>query len=121
MNPFLTLVFWFGVTALAVFRVAELLVFDDGPAAIFLRVRAWTGMYDRDEFGKPYANATRGQRGMGGLLECPFCVGMWVALVGALWLAFVSNLSVSEAFVMWLALAGAQAFFESVGGRVWRS
>lgn len=110
----------FIVCALAVYRAAELIAFDDGPREIFLKLRVRAGAYDRDATGRVVS-------GWGRLLECPYCVGMWLALAGALaLLPFAelrfdsvphSALSIVYFALYWFALAGAQAFLETVGGR----
>lgn len=108
--------------ALAVFRGAALLTQDDGPWDVFLRLRMAVGVYDRNEYGK-----------VGGfwaaLLECPYCMGMWMALVAVVVLVAVpfpvefprDPVSACFAFlwlgVTWFALAGAQAVLERIAGR----
>lgn len=96
----------FALAALAVFRLAELVAIDDGPFDIFLRLRTLAGSYDRDETGRAKSN-------LGRLLACPWCVGMWLAILPALWLADLTW----DTVVTWLALAGAQALMEGIGGR----
>lgn len=110
----------FALVALAVFRVAQMLVFDDGPADLFLRLRVWTGRYDRDEDGNPYAGVGRLRSGFGAMLECPYCVGVWLAFAGMCVLLFVDGMGLGVlvwAFVLVLALAGAQGALEAVAGR----
>lgn len=115
--------FWFGVIALAVYRVTEMVVLDAGPFDVFFRVRTWTLMYDRDGDGKPYFGANRVQKFVGGMLECVYCTGVWVALAGALMWAILAELEVSPrgvigVLVIWFALAGLQSVLENVAGRV---
>lgn len=110
----------FIVCALAVYRAAELIAFDDGPSEVFLKLRIRAGAYDRDATGRVIS-------GWGRLVECPYCVALWLALFGALALTpfaglrfdslFHSALSIAQFVALWFALAGAQAFLESVGGR----
>ena len=117
--------FSFGVRfillALAVFRVAEMFVFDNGPANLFWKLRAWTGMYDRDADGDPYANATPLQVNVGALLSCVHCFSVWLAFPAALMLFFVSFAPEGIGWlwlgVVWLALAGAVSVIETRGGR----
>ena len=51
------------LAAFAVYRLAQLIAIDDGPLDLFRRLRAWaiTGW-------------------LGGLLHCPFCLQIWLAL-----------------------------------------
>ncbi len=96
----------FVLAALVCFRLAELIAVDDGPGDVFMRLRIRAGSYDRDEQG-------RIKTGTGRLLACPYCLGIWWALAFAVWLDGIS----AEMAVVWFALAGAQAFLETIGGR----
>lgn len=51
------------------------------------------------------------------LVNCPYCTGVWFALAGAFYLARAWHLDFLTSLVLWLALAGAQAFLFSLGGR----
>lgn len=82
------------VAALATYRVTQFLVYDTGPWEIMERVRRAAGS---GELGK--------------LLVCPYCTGVWVALAATAAL-FVDHWLVN-AILLWLGLAGAQAWLES--------
>jgi hypothetical protein len=83
--------FRFLLAALATWRLAFLLVREDGPGHIFARLRNRLG------------NGFLGQ-----LLGCVKCVGLWVSIpfaffVGGDWIELV---------VMWLALSGVTALID---------
>jgi hypothetical protein len=56
----------FTLATLATWRVAHLLAFEDGPWALVARLRAAAGR-------------------LGGVLECFYCLSLWVAAPLALW------------------------------------
>lgn len=98
--------------AFGVFRTAEALTLDDGPFGVFLRWRIFVGVYDRDASGRP-------TKELGRLFECPYCIGVWLALGGALSWFYLYHLpfDVGIFFLLWLALAGIQASLQTVCGR----
>lgn len=61
------------LTTLAAFRLAQLMVFDDGPFDLLRKIRAWAGTERLDEDGRPRTN-------LGRLLACTWCAGVWTAL-----------------------------------------
>lgn len=126
MTPFGFLLFL--VLACATFRLAELVVFDNAPFHLLLRLRTWTHLYDHDALGDPFYGANAFQRWLGGLLDCPHCAGVYLAFFGALaWLVLVSPRGELELYgvpelvlwfvVVWWALAGLQSALEIVAGR----
>lgn len=82
------------LAALATWRVTHLLVAEDGPADLIVRLRAWLG---RSFAGK--------------ILDCFYCTSLWVAAPTAL---FVSREPLGWLFT-WLALSGAACLLERVG------
>lgn len=96
------------VAAFATFRLAELLCIDDGPGDVFFRLRVRLGVYDLVEIGDDRKPATWHGR----LFACPWCLGMWIALL----LAVVFDRSVLLP-VTWFAIAGGQALLQAIGGR----
>jgi len=96
------------LTVFAVFRVSELVSIDDGPFDVFLRLRSAAGVYQRGADGRP-------MRGVGRLVGCPYCVGVWVSMLGAAAVLFPS--AVVDAIVLLFGIAGAAAFVQSVSGR----
>ena len=84
-------IFRFLLAALATWRLAFMLVREDGPREIFARLRKRLGA---GFFGK--------------LLSCVKCVGVWVAFP----LAFFVGGRWVELVVVWLALAGVVALID---------
>lgn len=94
------------LACLAVFRAAEMIAVDDGPFDIFANIRILVGCYDFNETGRAKTN-------LGRLLGCPYCVGVWLAFIAALIIApFDFHLP-----LYWFAIAGGQAFIQTIGGR----
>jgi hypothetical protein len=81
----------FVMAALAVWRLSHLVSREDGPFASIARLRGWLG-----------------DRRLGRLLDCPFCLSMWFAIPGALFL----RVPALETAVGWLALSGAACVIE---------
>jgi hypothetical protein len=101
-------VFVFVLAAFACFRLAELFSFDDGPFDALYRLRLWMGGYDFGENGEPVST-------WGRLINCPFCLGIWFALLIAL--VLWGNAPIVTFVLYWLALAGAQAALQGLVGR----
>jgi hypothetical protein len=83
--------FWFLLAALAVWRVTHLLHAEDGPFDVFVRL-----------------SAKLGEGFWGKLLDCFYCLSIWIAapaalLLGRYWL---------ERLLLWLALSAAAIFIE---------
>ncbi len=80
--------FWprFVLSALATWRASHLLAYEDGPADLVLRLRAWAG-----------------SGFLGRMLDCFFCLSLWVAAA----FAFVLAREPIAWVVAWLALSGA--------------
>lgn len=70
----------------------------------------------RKPFGQRAAGQPRYSRAwyLAELINCPYCTGVWFAF--ALTFALLPA-SLGEFLLYWLALAGLQAFFFSLGGR----
>lgn len=84
-------VYWLLLGTLAVWRVTHLLVAEDGPWDIVVRARrrAGSGFWGR-------------------LLDCFYCLSLWIAaplavLLGATW---------AERVLLWLAMSGAAILLE---------
>lgn len=86
--------FPFTIATVATWRVSHLLVAEDGPADLIIRVRTYLG---RSFFGT--------------LMDCFGCVSLWVALPLAL---FVTR-QPFELVVVWLALSGGAMLLERIG------
>jgi hypothetical protein len=83
--------FRFVLGALATWRVAHLLAYEDGPWDIVARLRA-----------------ALGEGGLGRLLDCFYCLSLWVALP----VAFAVASGPAGWVLAWLALSGAAAIIE---------
>jgi len=79
--------FWprFVLCTLATWRVSHLLAFEDGPADLVLRVRA-----------------AAGSGLLGRMMDCFYCLSLWVALP----FAFVLTRDAVDWTLAWLALSG---------------
>ena len=85
--------FRFVVAVLATWRVTRLVVREDGPFDLIvkLRVRVGGGL-------------------VGQLMDCPYCLGLWLAAP----FAFALADSVAAWLIAWLAIAGGAAFLENM-------
>jgi hypothetical protein len=96
---------WFLFTLLtfAVYRASQLLVYDDGPFNLIFKFRVMVGVHDLDQGGEPKAL-------LGKLFACPYCLGLWLAIPGAL----VAAGAIDSFIILWLAIAGSQSFLEAL-------
>lgn len=90
MDPWMRLV----LAVLAVWRVTHLLAREDGPGEVLARLRAWLG------WGF-----------WGRLMDCFYCLSVWVAAPFA---PFVAR-GLVEVVVAWLALSGGACLLERLG------
>ena len=89
----------FFVFGLATWRVASLLVHEEGPWKVFFRLRVWAGIVH----GPQGEIAMIPDRFLAGVLSCVWCCSLWVALgwsafwlvspVGSVWCAGVFAMS----------------------------
>ena len=81
----------FVLCALAIWRITHLLAEEDGPWDLIFRMRAWLGA---SIFGR--------------LMDCFYCLSLWVSLPFAIWLSggWIGLL------VHWQALSGAACLLE---------
>jgi len=84
-------IFYFVLSILAVWRITHLLGKEDGPFNIIflIRKKAGAGFF-------------------GSLLDCFYCLSVWIALPFAIWL----GITWWEKILMWLALSGAACLLE---------
>ena len=83
--------YWLALGTLAVWRVTHILNAEDGPGDVFVRLRKLAG------------------RGFwGDLLDCFYCLSMWVAVPFAWWLGD----GWKEILLLWPALSGAGILLE---------
>ncbi len=80
-----------GLAMLAAWRVTHLLWAEDGPADALARLRR-----------------AAGSGALGRLLDCFYCLSLWVALPFAVWLAE----GWIDGIIGWLALSGAACLLE---------
>jgi hypothetical protein len=85
----------FALAALAVWRVAHILVHEDGPRRLIAQLRA-------------LAAGTE----IGRALDCVACMSLWLALPASVWV----SRRFSEFIPTWLALSGAAFLLERIGG-----
>jgi Protein of unknown function (DUF1360) len=84
----------FVMAALATWRVTHLLAREDGPAGLLARLRIQLG---QGLFGK--------------LMDCFYCLSLWVALP----LALLVCQELWDRVLAWLALSGAACLMERIG------
>lgn len=82
------------LAVLATWRVTHLLASEDGPGDVIVRLRRWLG----DSFA-------------GALMDCFYCLSLWVAAPAAF---FVARQPL-ELVVTWLALSGGACLLERIG------
>jgi hypothetical protein len=89
---------WFRliISILATWRIAHLITSEDGPFDLIVRLRARAG-----------------EGFVGQLMDCPYCLSMWVAIPFAFSLA-ASFLAWCAA---WLAISGGASLLERFSGR----
>jgi hypothetical protein len=71
------------LTALAAWRLASLLAQEDGPFAMFARLRHWAGVRSvvtRDAQGNPQATRVA-QNTLAEGLTCVWCTSIWTAII----------------------------------------
>lgn len=71
----------------AVIGLAQLITKEAGAFGIFERIRT--------------------RFPLGGLLDCPYCLMVWLAIPAAYWVSLENNIGVPMVYVVWLALIGA--------------
>ena len=96
------------LAALAVFRTAQFLAYDEGPFGVAAGLRNLAGVNDRGENGLP-------RRALGRLFECPYCLGAWLSL-GAAALVLLPTLA-GDAVLVALAIMGAQSSLQDYSRR----
>jgi len=95
------------LAGLAVYRLAQLVVYDDGPFGLIRRWRAWMA-----NESVPW---DRLRETLGELVHCPYCLGVWFA-AGAAALVLWPTAGGDVALAV-LGLAGAEALLEDVSIR----
>lgn len=83
--------FGFFLVVLAVWRITHLFSYEDGPYNLVIKFRMQLG-----------------QSFFGSLLDCFYCLSIWVSLPFAIWKVN----SISEFLLYWLALSGASCIIQ---------
>lgn len=111
---------------LSCYRLARLIARDDGPFFLFKRVRYWTK--DRAWLEAHYSNNTITDKPQSSnpadyqiadrhygkwhtlaeALDCPYCCGVWLSI--PLFLFVIYPMTVSDLFMLLMAISGAQAW-----------
>lgn len=94
--------------ALALYRLTALVVHDEGPGDIFLRLRDSLGAYNYGADGRP-------ETWHGRLISCPYCVGVYLGSLG--FVLLLLNLEPVNWFMAWWAMLGLMAWLEGSSGR----
>ncbi len=87
------------LVCLAVYRLADLLVIDDGPFDIFCNIRSW---FNKGIVGN---NAIRKTIAEG--IQCRYCVGVWFAILLTPFIYF--PFMISDIVITIFAVAGVQS------------
>lgn len=87
---------------LACYRLARLITKEAGPFDMFHYLRSAVGVYDYGDDGRP-------QSPLGKLFDCPYCTGVWAALI----LALLPECKLQRWFVSWLAICGIQTALQN--------
>jgi len=88
--------YWLVLAVLAVWRVTHLLYAEDGPWKLLAKFRGRLG-----------------EGFLGGLLDCFYCLSLWIAAP----FAFYLGESAGEQFLLWLALSGGASLLERTSRR----
>jgi hypothetical protein len=84
---------FFLIVSLAIWRITHLLSKEDGPFDVIYRLRKWAG------------------EGLWGqLLDCFYCLSIWVSLPFALW----TGATVQEKLLFWMAYSGLACLLEKL-------
>lgn len=85
----------FTLCTFAVYRVAYMLAYEDGPFDLFSRWREFVGQ--KDWIGRGF--------------HCPLCMSWWLSAIAGLYLA---KLDVQLVLLYWFAIAGATLLLHKV-------
>lgn len=98
---------WLIILAFVCYRLAQLIANDQGPLNIFGHLRAWID-------ARAKAEQERGKlliwQSVSEGINCPFCVGIWVAIG----LGLIYSGAEWYTVVYILAIAGLQSFLEGI-------
>jgi hypothetical protein len=88
--------FRFALAVLATWRLAHLVAREDGPFGLIVRARARAG-----------------HGALGQLMDCPYCLSLWIAAPWAFWIAS----GPVDLLAAWLAASGGASLLERVTSR----
>jgi hypothetical protein len=88
--------YWLIVAVLVVWRITHLLQGEDGPWNQMARLRQWAG-----------------QGFWGGLLDCFYCLSLWIALPAA----FLTGQGWKRCLILWPALSGGAIMLERISSQ----
>lgn len=89
----------FIIASLATYRIADIIADEEGPAAIFAKLRK----------SVPPGNPKRG-------ISCPYCVGVWVAGLLTAWLWHLGQVPLPMVPVYLFGVSGCSAAIKSAIG-----
>jgi len=98
---------WFVIFSFACYRLAQLIANDDGPLSIFGRLRRLVD--NRAKAEQEQGKRLIWQSAADGI-NCPFCVGIWVAIPLAIILGGIHWYTIIYIF----AIAGVQSWLEGM-------
>lgn len=84
------------MASLAVYRLSHLIAFEDGPGDCIAKIRERAG-----------------NSWIGKLMDCPYCVSVWVSLP----VAVIHYSDIAGLIVDWLAISGAAVITEKITGK----
>lgn len=95
---------WFILLGFAVFRLGWLFAREDGPFAVFLRMR----MVLNSKAARVQPQHYNLDWTLAELANCPLCLGIWIGLLAII--AVTIPGIVLKIIILWLAVAGFQSF-----------
>lgn len=99
----------YALKAFALYRLAQMIAFDNGPMWIFARLREWT---DDNAIVEQNRGVNRGPwQSLNEGVHCPFCIGIWLMVP----LALIPYRGIWRLIINALALAGGQTYLEGRG------
>lgn len=103
------LLIMFIVSVFATYRAAQLFAYDEGPGDILVQFRSWvhrdkTGQCRQSPFWVSFDK----------LVNCPYCLGVWFAMVFTCLSVLVIPMTVWMGLIYWWGVAGGQTFLQSI-------
>ena len=97
-------ILFIAMSILATYRLAQFIAYDDAPFGLMYKARNY--------FGRKAANSKNYGFwwSIAEMINCPFCLGLWIALL----IALIVNGFQPYSILLWLAIAGGQAWIENM-------